>query len=371
MKHITITLFFLMLSVSVFAEQIEKIDINFAVGKVDGINFVYKNALEAPFELEGFAWYEKGKPLKRIPHSIKENDINNGVYVLANHTAGGVIRFRTDSPYIAIRARLLKKSQMIGHMPATGVSGFDLFRGWYRYNANPFAGGKLSDPVERVIARKGQGGVGMQDCAVYLPLYNGVEAIEIGIEPNAKIEPPTPRKIKKPILFYGSSITQGACASRPSNAYCAMLCRAVDAPMINLGFSGSAKGEEKMAELIAELDLSVFVYDYDHNAPDAAHLRATHEKFFKIIRAKKPDLPIIMLSRISTVRAKERFEIVKQTYDNAIKNGDKNVWLVDGADFTRAIDNAYWTMDNTHPNDFGFYLMFKRVLPVLEEALKR
>ncbi len=371
MKKITIALCLVLLWAPMFAEQIEKIDKNFAVEKSHGIDFIYKNALEEPFELEGFAWYEKGKSLKRIPHSIQAWNINKGVYVLSNHTAGGVIRFRTDSPHIAIRARLTNKNLVLGHMPATGASGFDFIRGWYRSNANPVVAGKISDPVERLIARKGQGGSGMQDCVLYLPLYNGVESIEIGVEPNSKIEAPKPRKISKPIVFYGSSITQGACASRPSNTYCAMLCRKLDVPMINLGFSGNALGEKKMAELVASIDMAAFVYDYDHNAPNVEHLRATHERFFKIIREKKPDLPIIMMSMITCWNTRTRFEIIKQTYDNAVKNGDKNVWLIDGADFTKGIDNAYWTMDNTHPNDFGFYLMFKRVLPVLEEVLKK
>ena len=353
-------------------QDITKIDKNFAVEKVDKLEVVYFDALEKPFELEGFPWYEKGKPLRRIPHNVGAKETNNGVNTLANHTAGGVIRFRTDSPYITIKAKLLNENQLFGHMPSTGISGFDMFCGTYSKNVNPLQKGKLMSPVEAVVIKEGTSGTGMRDCTLYMPLYNGVEWIKIGVAPNSKIEAPKPHKIKKPILFYGSSITQGGCASRPANVYTAMLCRELDAPMINLGFSGSAKGEEKMAELIASLDISVFVYDYDHNAPTLKHLKETHEKFFKYIRAKRPDLPIIMMSRITRPEwAKDRASVIKQTYDNARKNGDNLVWFIDGHIFTKDIDQAYWTMDNTHPNDFGFYLMYKHTLPVLKEALKK
>lgn len=239
-------------------------------------------------------------------------------------------------------------------------------------NVNPYlSGGDLANPVERAMANLPNKSGEMRDCALYLPTYNGVEKIEIGLAPDSKIEPPKPRKIKKPILFYGSSITQGACASRPSNAYAAMLCRELDAPMINLGFSGSGRGEEEMARLIASLDISLFVYDYDHNAPNPNHLGNTHEKFFKIIRAAKPDLPIVMMSMITSFhsQAPARFAHIKRTYDNAVASGDKKVWLIDGRDFVKGADPAHWTVDNIHPNDYGFYLMYKGALPVVKRAL--
>ena len=149
--------------------------------------------------------------------------------------------------------------------------------------------------------------------------------------------------------------------------------RAVDAPMINLGFSGSAKGEEEMARLIASLDISVFVYDYDHNAPNPEHLANTHEKFFKIIRKAKPDLPVIMLSKITSFaqNADLRRAHIKRTYDNAVAAGDEKVWLIDGRSFVKGVDPAHWTVDNVHPNDYGFWLMYRGVLPVLERALQR
>ncbi len=356
-------------AVVVAQEDISKLDKNFAVEKLGNIDVAYRDALSEPFVLEGFPWHEKGRKLFRLPHSTKPDDISGGVYSLASHTAGGVVRFRTDSPYIVLRASLLNTKPCMGHMPSTGSSGFDLFFDTNRYikTVNPShymleVPTPLVMPLAKNLPRK------MRDCTLYLPLYNGVNSLEIGLAPDAKIEAPTPHKIKKPILFYGSSITQGACATRTSNAYAAMLCRALDAPMINLGFSGNAKGEIKMAELIASLDLAAFVYDYDYNAPTAEHLKKTHEQFFKIVRKARPDLPIIIFGKISG-HTSERDGIVRATYENAVKNGDKKVWLVEGKKLFEGADYSYLTVDNCHPNDLGFFLMFKNSLPTLKEAL--
>ena len=282
-----------------------------------------------------------------------------------------MVRFRTDSPFLVLRARLTNPNFRVGHMPDTGASGFDLFHNGakvYLATVNPAKTlKKNSDVIEAQLVnfKKSQ----MRDYTLYLPLYNGVKTLEIGVSADAKFLPPPEHKVKKPVLFYGSSITQGACASRPANAYTAMLCRAVDAPMINLGFSGSARGEKKMAELIASLDLSVFVFDYDHNAPSLEHLQKTHEPFFKIIRKAHPDLPIIILGKIIPA-PHPRDNVLKTTYENAVKAGDKKVWYIPSKELMKGLDFAYFTVDNCHPTDLGFYFMFKNTLPVLKEALK-
>jgi len=356
-------------SVSVFAaDDLSKLDKNFAVEKFDGLKVVYRDALEQPFVLEGFPWYEKGKPLYRLPADTKPKDISGGVWYLAKHTSGGVVRFRTDSPYIVVKASILSPDRIMGLMPATGSSGFDLYanKDTYVKSANPMRNiTKIPDPFTQILYN---GKRQMRDYTLYLPLYNGVNSLEIGTSPDAKFETPAPHKIKKPIVFYGSSITQGAAATRTSTNYCALLARKFDAPLVNLGFSGNAKGETKMAELIASLDMSAFIYDYDHNAPNAAHLKKTHEPFFKIIRAAHPKLPVVMISRFYGA-TDERTNAIKQTYLNAVKSGDKNVYFIDGRDLVKEVDPSYLTVDGTHPNDLGFYLMFKNTLPVLKEAM--
>ena len=202
-----------------------------------------------------------------------------------------------------------------------------------------------------------------------LPLYAGTDRLEIGVALDAKFEEPTPQKIQKPIVFYGSSITQGGCASRPANNYTTMICRDLDAPQVNLGFSGSGRGEPAVAHAIAKIDASVFVFDYDHNAPTSEHLRATHEPFFKIIREAHPDLPVIFLSRPDTDNGGERMEIIRQTYANAVAAGDKNVYFIPGDSLFGPNGLNWCTVDGCHPNDLGFYRMYEKILPVVKQAL--
>ena len=147
--------------------------------------------------------------------------------------------------------------------------------------------------------------------------------VEIGVLPGAKIEPPKPHKVSKPIVFYGSSITQGGCASRPATVYTGKLCREVDAEEVNLGFSGNAKGEDAIAERIGDIDMSVFVYDYDYNAPTTEHLAKDPRKnSLKFLGTKQPNTPVIMMTRCSWP-SRDRVEVIRKTYENAVKSGDK------------------------------------------------
>lgn len=348
------------------AESIEKIDKNFADSKIGNTDVRFYNAMSAPFEITGFPWKKKGETFYRIPADLTEKDVNKGVLSLARHTSGGVIRFATNSPFIAVRATL--RGSDMSHMPRAGSAGFDIFKeDKYIKTLQPQRDECDGARVFERIANTGDSK--MRTYCIYLPLYGSVKSIEIGLAPNAKIQAAPSQKIDKPILFYGSSITQGGCASRPANNYTTMLCRAVDAPQINMGFSGSAKGEEAIARAIASLDISVFVYDYDYNAPNAQHLKNTHEKFFNIIRAAKPELPIIMLTSCSW-RTDARRDAIKQTFTNAKNRGDKNVYFIDGKNFFSDLDD-YATCDGVHPNDLGFYKMYKGVLPTLQKVLKK
>ena len=170
-------------------------------------------------------------------------------------------------------------------------------------------------------------------------------------------------------MYYGSSITQGGCASRPGMSYQAIVSRRFDYDYINLGFSGNAKAEDTIIDYIKNLDMSIFIYDYDHNAPTVEHLANTHEKMFKAIREAHPNLPIIMMSRPKfklTDLEEQRLEIIKTTYNNAIASGDKNVYLITGKELTALCGNE-GTVDNCHPTDFGFASMAKAVGDVIEK----
>ena len=341
--------------------------------------FLYRDVKLSPFKLEGLAWFEENnREYFRIPLKLTEKEVNDGVIGYARHTAGVTVRFKSDSPVIMIRATLVKSYDM-NHMTRSGSSGFDSYfkrpedeRFLYNMTVQPNAGQKQVEAVCGINPENK-----MCEWIINFPLYGGVSKVEIGLKVGSVVASPAEHKVKKPILFYGSSITQGGCASRPGNAYTAMLCRAVDAEQINLGFSGSAKGEEAMAKLIAGLDLAAFVYDYDHNTPSLQHLQDTHEKFFQIIRKAHPELPVIIVSKcdfaylyaVAIEGNKERRDIIRKTWQNAVARGDKNVYFVDGETLFAGELRDCCTVDGTHPNDLGFFRMYSTILPVLKKAL--
>ncbi len=139
-----------------------------------------------------------------------------------------------------------------------------------------------------------------------------------------------------------------------------------------LGFSGSARGEDEIAEYIKKLDMSVFVYAYDHNAPSVEHLKNTHKRMFDIVRNANPQLPIVILSRpVPEFKndEEERFNVIKQTYQSAKESGDNNVYFVDGRNLISNEVKEIATVDGCHPNDNGFLSMAQKICELLKEIL--
>ncbi len=344
--------------------NISLIDSNFKVETdLDIKDIKFYDIKQAPFKIYG-VFHESGK-FRRIPEAVAKS-VNDGVHALHANTAGGRVRFKTDSPYIAIHAKMPSVGKM-PHFALTGSAGFDLYVG-NNYTATFVPPFNIEDGYESVVHFAF---AGMREVTINFPLYSDVAELYIGLSETAKVCEPEPYKTEKTIVYYGSSITQGGCASRPGNSYESIISRSFDADYINLGFSGSARGEDEIADYISKLDMSVFVYDYDHNAPTAEHLKNTHEKMFNKIRAVHPDLPVVFMSRPKyhlTEDEKLRLEIIKDTYNNALKNGDKNVYLLDGrALMSLAGDEG--TVDNCHPNDLGFMSMAKAVGAVLAKII--
>lgn len=361
------------------ADDIAKIDKNFRAETLKGgEKIVYRNALRAPFEVTGFPWWSPGRgELYRMPKNIAKQKVGRGVVSLSHNSTGGAIRFATDSPLIVIRG-FIKRGHDMAHMPRVGSAGVDLVQDCgtprERLHKPLFPSRAMVDGEEPFLhVTKIHGDRRMRQFTVFLPLYSGIKSIEIGVTPDAAVAAPKPQKIKDPICFYGSSVTQGGCASRPANNYTTMLCRAVDAPQVNLGFSGSAKGEPAVARAIAGLKLSAFVMDYDYNAPSAAHLKKTHAAFFRIVREAQPELPIILISgpRDRYPDAEKRRDIIRATYEQAVAAGDKNVYFIDGMTFFDEVPRRFCTVDGSHPTDLGFYIMYQKILPVLKQALRQ
>lgn len=343
--------------------RIEEVDTNFkvnpSIGKAD---VKFYDVLEEPFAVYG-VFYEDGQ-YRRLPEAVARAT-SEGVLELHHHTAGGRVRFRTDSPYVAMHADMPEMSLM-AHFPYSGSAGFDLYEtihGEERYIRTFVPSLECKEGYEGVIEL----GEGMHEVTIHFPLYSPVSALYIGLSETAQVFSPKPYIDRKPIVYYGSSITQGGCASRPGNAYENILTRRLRWDHVNLGFSGSAKAEDAMIDYVASLDMSVFVYDYDHNAPTVEHLRNTHEKMFKKVRAAHPDIPVVMMTRpkfYPNAEELERAAIIRTTYRNALEAGDRNVYLLTGPELM-ALAREEGTVDNCHPTDFGFMSMAAALEPLL------
>lgn len=346
--------------------NISQIDRNFAIQTTLGIdNIRFFDVREAPFSIHG-VFFENGV-YRRLPEAVAKT-VSEGVYALHVHTAGGRVKFVTDSSFVAIKAVMPEIGKM-QHFALAGSAGFDLYVGrkeeYYGSFLPPYT---ITDGYESVIRFDGSK---LREITINFPLYSGVSALYIGLDEQAVLKRSPGYKHKKPIVFYGSSITQGGCASRPGNSYESIISRALQTNFINLGFSGNAKAEDEIAQYIKDLDMSVFVYDYDHNAPSAQHLEQTHQKMFLTVRQANPELPIVILSRPKyrlSGMDKPRLDIIKKTYTDALAAGDRNVYFIDGPTLMKYAKND-GTVDGCHPNDLGFYSMAKVLIPVLRKLL--
>lgn len=348
--------------------NITLIDSNFKVNTgLDDQDVVFYDINQPPFEVYG-VFYESEK-YRRIPEVVAKT-VNDGVWGLHAHTAGGRVCFKTDSPYVAIHAEMSGIGKM-PHFALTGSAGFDLYVGREpgKYIATFVPPFDIEDGYESIIRFNSSE---MRDITINLPLFSEVCKLYIGVSDKAAVLVPEPYKFKKPVVYYGSSITHGGCASRPGMSYESIVSRRLNTDYINLGFSGSARAEDEIAEYISKLSMSVFVYDYDHNAPTTEHLRKTHEKMFRVIREAHPDLPIVLLSRPKyslNEEEEKRLDIIRKTYNNAVENSDKNVYLIDGRTLME-LAGEEGTVDSCHPNDLGFMSMAKAVGEVLKKILR-
>ena len=326
------------------------------------------NMHDKPLEICGLAVKEKGK-YHRLPDEIIDK-VNEKVTPLATYPVGGRVRFRTDSPFVTVRYLVGKVN--LGHdgFGFIGTSGVDV------YVDGTFRGGRIRGyatlPFEVTIQKQSR----MQDVDIYLPCYNTLVFLDVGIDDGAQVAAASPFAFPYPFVYYGSSITQGAFATRPGLNYVALTARKMNADFYNLGFAGAAKGEQIMADYIAGLKMSLFVLDYDHNAPNAEHLEKTHFNFYRTVRSAHPDLPILMLSKpdfdgnlMDDCHEKNaaRRAVILETYRKAKENSDQKVWFIDGQTLYGDHDRDDCTTDNTHPNDLGFYRMAEKVLPVMRE----
>lgn len=356
--------------------RIEDIDVNMKAETLDDFDVRIKfcDVRKSPFKIYGLYNPQTEDVFKRLPDEIGLNT-NEGVAHLYKHTAGGRVRFKTNTKFMALKVKLTysNKDALMYHMPFASTSCFDMYAdGEFVKLFNPRMKAAMVDYDYEAIhifpdCRE-------RDILINFPLYNGVQELYIGLEEGSTISEGSEYKNTKPIVYYGSSITQGGVASKPSNSYQEMISRWLDTDYINLGFSGSGRAEDIIADYVANMDMSVFVYDYDHNAPSPEYLEKTHEKMFKKVRAKHPDIPVIIASKpdrnCDMEETIKRRDIIYNTYKNAIDAGDKNVYFIDGQTFFPAEYFEDCMADRCHPNDLGFHFMARKFYEIIKNVIK-
>lgn len=328
---------------------------------------------EKPFSLHGLRHIdpEQGKYWRLTPEIMEAMPQYEQ---LGRRSGGGRLRFQTDSPFVFIRYQLKTLSVDVG-MSIRAASGLDVY---YGTGKDARFGGFVSpehyEQVMTPLEKKLEKGAGLDTVTINLPRNEQLAFLEIGLAQESTVSA-APYTRQGEIIFYGSSITEGGCATRPGTAYTHMLSRWLDIDFRTYGFSGSAKGELDFAAYIADHDnMSLFVYDYDHNSPSPEHLAATHEPFFKVVRGAHPTLPIIMMSRpdfTGSTTDVARRSVVLKTYLNALESGDENVYFIDGEDFFFEDAREESTVDGCHPNTLGFYSMAKRIYPRARDILDK
>ena len=339
--------------------------------KLEEKDIKFYNVKEKPFAIYGLYDKEIGKQFTRMNLEVAEK-VSPGVLHCSYLTSGARIRFKTDSEYVAVVIKTEIENEDWPQMSGTATCGLDMYE--LIDGKQEFAGtfipplyskGKFEQIIKFIKP-------GMHDVTINMPIYGRVGEMYIGLQETARLEEGSKYINTLPVLFYGSSIVQGGCMSRPGMIYLNQLSRKYNIDTYNLGFGGNAKGEIEIAEYVANHPMSIFVYDYDYNSPSDEHLLETHERMFKIVREKNPDIPVIIMSGVSGRDYEQRArrqKIIKKTYDNAINSGDKNVYFIDGL----TVFSRYgfgWnepTLEGCHPTDLGFTLMAAAVSEVIDE----
>lgn len=327
------------------------------------------SVFDKEMKVYGIPFFDENKTLERLPKWVRE-ELPSHMEHLGRRCPGARIEFKTNSRKIKVKLIFETLSYDIG-MSIYSCQAAYVYIGSHtssRYAGHVFPLNYDQKEVEKEFEKSDE----LEDVQIFVPRNEVMKDIIVEFEDDSVVESPTPYKYNNPILFYGSSITEGGCCSKISNSYSAMLSRRLDADYYNLGFSGSCKGEPVMAKYINSIDKSILVYDYDHNASNADELRKTHEPFFKMIREASPDLPVVFTTMPMYEKKdyNERTEIIRTTYENALKNGDKNVYFIDGGDFFPPDQYVYCSNDNTHPNDLGMFYMANAYEPVLKKILE-
>ena len=326
--------------------------------------------------LEGRAWpdQERKRWFDRLPAKA-DGKVTPAVWGLSRDSAGLMVRFQTDATTLYTRYTLSKSNLAMPHMPATGVSGLDLYA---RNDKGQWRWVQVTRPGAQKVETTIISGLapGLREYAAYLPLYNGIEALEIGVPAGAKFTGLAPRT-ERPVVFYGTSITHGACASRPGMVHTAILGRRLDRPVINLGFSGNGRMDTAVGELLTEIDAAAYVIDCLPNM-GPADVTAKCVPLVKLLRAARPHTPIIIVEDrrftndwITPAKAKfhdDNHAALRAAYEQLLKDGITKLSYIPGDHLYG--DDTEGATDASHANDLGFMRQADIFEPFLRAALK-
>ncbi|GAA3413718.1 SGNH/GDSL hydrolase family protein [Paenibacillus hodogayensis] len=358
--------------------EAQKLDRALAIGPVSDGMWRWRSAAEAPFLLTGLPWFKQDGVYRRLP--VKPAyPIRAEVDRLANYPTGAQIRFRTDSPKLSVNVELAGPAGMYQMSPLVQC-GIDCYIGPVgdqRYIATTKFDQAATAYESMLFEAKGND---MKDITLYLPLYQGVKAIHIGVDPDASMITFPGFASTKRVIVYGTSIVHGACASRPGMAYPNMMSRRLPLEFISLAFSGNAQGEPELAHLIAEIpEPGLLVLDYEGNTPSTERLAESLPAFISIYRTVHPDVPILVISQIrfgkevfekqSRLEREKRLRLQQEIVERFRSEGDRNVHFVSGADLL-GDDYGECSADSIHPNDLGFRRMSDKLQPVFERLLQ-
>lgn len=363
--------------------DIKKVDSNFLNNEAKEDILFIDPKISDLVKIYGLYWFNEDKRYHRLSKKLDNilPKLEGSVDVLAGNSSGGIVAFYSNTNVLKIKVKLSFKFHM-GHMPYTGQAGFDLYIGntyqdmkFYRtsnfdFNKNEyeftfFNHSSLNDNNKLYVLN--------------FPLYATVEEVLIGVNPNCNITPCLDlfRKEDK-IVFYGTSITQGGCASRPGMSYTQILSRMLGTECLNYGFSGNGKGHIEIAEALSEIKkVKMFVLDYEANAT-FDRLKATLDNFVKCLREKYPTVPIVIISKIMMylefhdddyVKNEKKIRSYQKNYVK--KSNDENLYYIDGSKVLGKNNLSEKTVDGCHPTDYGFISMAEYLYPIIKKILTK
>lgn len=372
-------------------KEINQLDRNMMVNSIaEGHEIRFYDLEDKAFHVSGFMKFDQEHRFSRIPNQKRDllQQVNPCLVELGDNSAGGQISFRSNTKRLVIRAKIQTVHNMVNMTPV-GQCGFDCYVGKQKDDLTFFGITKFDSKTKEyqceviepkiIQALNQKGNSDMNEFVINFPLYCKVLQVQIGIDQDAILKPPSPYSKKGKLVFYGTSITQGGCASRPGMAYTNIISRRLNLEHLNFGFSGNGLGEYEVAQMLAEIeDPLMYVIDYEANSGTNGRMVASLDGFIQRIRKVHETTPILILSRIpyvldefdfATKELRTRLREFQQEFVTRNKFVDHNLYFMNGRDlFPEQYEE--FTVDVIHPTDLGFYYMANNLTPVIKNILQ-